>query len=59
MAAAVNAVALHSTLPWQCLRSALMFFAAWILNVLVLRSATDGETEMVGQHSGLVDLCEW
>ena len=28
----------------------------WILNVLVLRRATDGETQLMGQYSGLVDL---
>ena len=38
---------------------ALKIIAVWICNVLVPRPATDGETEMVGQNTGLVDLREW
>ena len=59
-------VLLTASVKWMPVRkglaaplTALKIIAAWILNVLVPRPATNGGTETVGQHSGLVDLREW
>ena len=35
----------------ECLHLALNIIAVWILGVLVPELATDGETELVGQHT--------